>query len=200
MPMKGWARGDAVLSLALLQELDTLRRQNLEARETLARAEERANAVVPDAAGLDQSCPMSGLYKSSYRGSPIPWSATLSFGEMFALLAPALLEMPVDALVKTVLTKAILERQHVANYTASIDEQPFATFKLQLKALGLVELKYLRTTQGEMGLFWSLTASGMQAMLQLRVVRKGGRDDQHAGRIDEAQRARSAASPRGPVR
>ncbi|MFN0163711.1 MAG: hypothetical protein ACKVQQ_20965 [Burkholderiales bacterium] len=70
------------------------------------------------------------------------------------------------------LGKAILARQGTKAYSTTLEDQPFQTFKLQLQALGLIELRYTSTTKGGMALFWSLTARGNQSMLQLRVVRK----------------------------
>ena len=62
----------------------------------------------------------------------------------------------------------------------TLDDQDFQTVGVQLRSLGLVEIKYTKTTSGGMGLFWSFTAAGERLMVELRAVRTKtpGADDQ----------------------
>lgn len=56
--------------------------------------------------------------------------------------------------------------------TPTINDQIYQTIKIHLKAVGLIDVKYTKTTQGGMGLFWSLTKVGEMLMLNLRSVKK----------------------------
>ena len=109
-----------------------------------------------------------------YNGHRYSWNSSLSFGQMFALIAPHLIEHPNDGLVRSKLIHAVLKTQNKEPYGCDIEDQPFQTLKIQLQALGLVHLQYTSTIKGGMALFWSLTSKGEQVMTELRVVRKSG--------------------------
>jgi hypothetical protein len=53
----------------------------------------------------------------------------------------------------------------------SLNDQVFQTVKVQLMALGLVDVTYLPSTRGSMGLFWSLSPYGKAMLIQLRSVK-----------------------------
>jgi hypothetical protein len=55
--------------------------------------------------------------------------------------------------------------------TYSLNDQLFQTIKIQLQALGLVRIQWLRTTNNSMALFWSLTKAGKNLMVALRTVK-----------------------------
>lgn len=171
-PAAGWVRGSSAASSEVLEEINELRKKNAELQEALNAATPARSLFVPNLAGLDAQFTLSGTYKTSYDGQGFQWSSQLTFGQMFALIGPHLLEHPSDGLVQIKLGKAILNLQGKRTYSTTIDDQRFQTFKVQLQALGLIDFKYTETLKGSMALFWSLTAAGTQAMLQLLVVRK----------------------------
>lgn len=173
-PAIGWVRGGASASSEILEELNTVRKQNEELRALLAAANAVDEPRIADIAGLDELFLLNGKYCLAYDGQRYSWNSSLTFGQMFALIAPHLIEHPNDGLVKSKLVRAILKAQHKDPYDCEVDDQPYQTLKIQLKALGLVNLQYSSTTKGGMALFWSLTKKGEGAMTELRVVRKNG--------------------------
>jgi len=170
-PASGWVRGNAAASTEVLEEINELRKKNDELQAALSAATPASAPAVQNIAGLDAQFALSGTYKARYDGHESTWNAELTFGQIFALVAPHLIEHPSDGLVQIELGKAILGLQGKKPYSTKMEDQPFQTFKLQLQALGLIDLRYTSTIKGGMALFWSLTARGTQAMLQLRVVR-----------------------------
>lgn len=78
---------------------------------------------------------------------------------------------PNDATVKNQLEKALFEKCDSGNHSASLNDQIYQTIKIQLQALNLVSVQYLKTTGGGMGLFWSLTNLGNALMMSLRTVK-----------------------------
>ena len=53
-----------------------------------------------------------------------------------------------------------------------IIQEDYETIKIQLKAYGLIEIKYLKTTKDSMAWFWGLTPQGEREMMNSRVIRK----------------------------
>jgi len=173
-PAAGWVRGNAAASAEVLEEINELRKKNAELETALSSVIPVKEATIPNIAGLDVEFQLIGTYKARYDGQDYEWNSRLTFGQMFALIGPHLIEHPSDGLVQIELAKAILALQGKKPYSTKIEDQPFQTFKVQLQALGLIELRYTSTTKGGMALFWSLTSRGTQTMIQLRVVRKDG--------------------------
>jgi len=171
-PAAGWVRGNAAASAEVLEEINELRKKNAELAAALSSVIHVKDEIILDIAGLDTEFQLTGTYQTQYNGQRFDWSSRLTFGQMFALIGPHLIEHPSDGLVQIKLGEAILALQDKTTYSTMIKDQPFQTFKLQLQALGLIELRYTRTTEKGMALFWSLTPRGTQAMIQLRVVRK----------------------------
>ena len=52
-----------------------------------------------------------------------------------------------------------------------MDGEIFSTVKIQLLALGYIELKSLATKNNGMVLFWSITPLGKEALLQMRTIK-----------------------------
>jgi Domain of unknown function (DUF4062) len=171
-PASGWVRGGYAASSDVLEEINELRKKNAVLKDALSAATPARSPVLQNLAGLDAQFTLSGTYDTRFNGQDYQWSSQLTFGQMFALIAPYLIEHPSDGLVKKKLGEAILGLQGKKIHSSTIDDQPFQTFKVQLQALGLIDLSYTGTVKGSMALFWTLTAAGTQAMLQLRVVRR----------------------------
>ncbi len=173
-PASGWVRGNAAASTEVLEEINELRKKNADLQAALSSVAPTPSQTIQNIAGLDVSFGLSGTYQMRYDGQHFEWTSKLTFGEMFALIGPHLIEHPSDGLVQIELAKSILGIQGKKPYSTKIEDQPFQTFKIQLQALGLIDLRYTSTVKGGMALFWSLTSKGTQTMVQLRAVRKDG--------------------------
>lgn len=173
-PAEGWVRGNAAASTEVLEEINELRKKNAELQAALNSVAPSPAHAVQNIAGLDVIFGLSGTYRMRNDSQHFEWTSHLTFGEMFALIAPHLIENPNDGLVQIKLATSILGLQGKKPYSTNIEDQPFQTFKIQLQALGLIELSYTSTIKGGMALFWSLTKKGTQTMVQLRAVRMDG--------------------------
>lgn len=171
-PAIGWVRGNTSSSTELLQEVNALRKLNDDLRSQLQAKPVEAVSAIPDLAGQDTPFELRGTFKAAWDGSWQRWTAKLTFAQYFALLAPHLLQHPNDELVQVLLRKAILEHQGKTVYEATLDDLPYQTLKVQLKALGLISLTYSQTLKGGMAIFWELTPAGENSMLLLRTIRK----------------------------
>ena len=100
----------------------------------------------------------------------------LTWSELFAAIGPDILACPNDAIMHTHFDFRIHEVYRVKKQSAPdnwcINAQFYQTAKIQLKALGLINLEMLQTTDNSMALFWALTPSGESTLLQLRTLKK----------------------------
>jgi hypothetical protein len=171
-PAVGWVRADKVASVDLLTEINDLRKQNAQLRA--ASAEFRP--AIENLAGVQDTTELYGTYRSNMYGgsSKSGWKVKMSWGEIFGTVSPYMVTLPADETVKSILTSAAFLRSGNSGYGNSpvLDDQIFRTIALQLQALGLVSLRYVETTLGGMGLFWSITPSGERLMMELRTVKK----------------------------
>jgi hypothetical protein len=171
-PAIGWVRTDQVANVEILNEVNDLRKRNQELENLISQI--RTQSVPPpvnNLAGLTDNVKIFGDYRWA-QDKKSNWEYTLSWGDLFALIAPYLLENPNDTQVKNILEKSVFEKTGNSSYHITINDQNYQTVKVQLVALGLVNVNYLQTTQGGMALFWSLTPNGKEILFQFRTVKK----------------------------
>jgi hypothetical protein len=101
-----------------------------------------------------------------------PYQTT--WGKLFSLISPKLLETPNDGFMKLFVPRVLLEASgKVRDFEkASMPDHDFDSTKVHLMALGLVETTYTKTVSGSMALFWVLTDKGRSLMLELRSAKK----------------------------
>jgi two-component SAPR family response regulator len=130
---------------------------------------------IPDLASLDEKITTFGEYSSfdqfSRNTKHYNWRLEITWRDLFALISPYLLDHPNDTLVKSQLASALFDKTDKGSHSARLDDQIYQTIKIQLQALGLIKVQYLKTTGGGMGLFWSLTQPGYGLMMSLRTVK-----------------------------
>jgi hypothetical protein len=171
-PAIGWIRGSATDSSALLAEINDLRKENSDLRSKLAALSTQSRPRIENIADLNDTILVHCEYKPGHQQTWRDWSKRLSWGKIFGLIAPYLLEHPSDALVQRTLRRVILNDAGIEFFDSKINDHDFQTIKIQLKSYGLVELVYSSTTKGGTALFWNLTKMGEEVMLQLRSIRK----------------------------
>jgi len=100
------------------------------------------------------------------------WECKTTWKELFALISPYLLESPHDGTVRGILNSSFYAQTRQSGTNASMDNQLFQTIKIQLMALGLIDIQYLKTVATGMALFWLLTSKGRSMMMELRTVKR----------------------------
>lgn len=105
----------------------------------------------------------------AYSGSP-RWRRTTTWAELFARLAPTLMQSQNEATVSLKIGELFDPKARMGNLSL-VDQQCFETIKIQLIAHGLISVTEHPTTAGGTALFWRLTELGSQTMLELRAVR-----------------------------
>lgn len=173
-PAVGWVRGGNVASETLLLEINELRKKNSELQESIKSLSETENTEIANIAHIDSLETFHGTYYyKSYRGQTTQTSFehTISWKNLFSLIAPYLVEHPSDTAVKIQMSESLLELAGKDGTTVRINDQEFKTATIQLTAYGLIQTRYSKTTKGGMALFWSLTNRGQRLMVESRIVR-----------------------------
>jgi len=168
-PAVGWVRANKAASEDVLSEINELRKRNDAMKAKIDEFSLRPKVLVEDLAGMDEVLEARGT--RFFSGSRYPWKTRATWTQIFGLVAPYLARFPNDPSVKKVLAEALFELSGMGGQSPDLDDQLFKTISVQLKALGLINIEYIKTTSGGMGWFWSLTRAGEQLMFQLRTVR-----------------------------
>jgi hypothetical protein len=148
----------------LLAEMNGLRKSRDQLQKELDKRNAFAAPDLHDLAGLDDEITIHATEVRVYEANA-HHERKITWRELFGLLAPHLLARPNDQVAHDSLSRALFQG-------GSVDDQDYQTVKIDLSALELVTVDYLRTTQGSYGLFWSLTAKGQALMMETRAVRK----------------------------
>ncbi len=171
-PAVGWVRANHVANESILQEINELRKENFELQKNLKDTDKKQELRIDDIAKIDSKFTIHGSYFVRAYDRKFNFTSTLSWRELFALIAPYLMEQLNDASVKERLASALLEREGKSGSYISVNDQEFKTVAIQLKAYGLVKIEHLATTKGGMALFWSLTSEGERLMIESRIIRQ----------------------------
>lgn len=170
-PAIGWVRSNLVGSSELLNEINDLRKENNLLKEKIDSKPNEEIDKNEHPQILDESITVFGTFRYSKTSDKKNWEITLTWNELFAIISPYLLEFPHDHSVKELIKNNLTKRTSYNIYSSDIDDQIFQTIKIQFSSLGLIEVKYLKTTNNSMGLFWSLTKQGNKLMYDLRTIK-----------------------------
>ena len=170
-PAVGWIRADRASNETVLSEINNVRRENAALVERLREFEAAKSFTPENLAGLEEKMTING--ERFYGGDTRAWKITVKWEEIFAYVSPYLIKPTADAAVKHILLLALRELRGLAGSNFSLSDQDFQTISVQLKALGLVNIRYAQTVKGDMALFWSLTSRGEKLMYELRTQKKG---------------------------
>ena len=171
-PAIGWMRANKTTNEQLFSEINDLQKENKNLKEKVVAKE--LTPSIANLAGLDAEFEIHGTYEERGYGNSYykkSWQWNLTWNEIFGFIAPSLLGHPNDKTVELHLERLAKQKLGLGGQSYSINTEDFETIKLQLKAQGLVEIKYSKTVQGGMALFWFMTSAGERLMMQLRTVK-----------------------------
>ncbi len=165
-PAIGWVRANLQTNAESLQEMNDLRKELAELKQHQSLLE-KSPTTIEDIASFDETVTLKGKY-SSYHF----WEITLSWKELFSLISPFFLEYKNDDQAESTIAH-ILAKQAKGGTPMfpTIDSQNFQTIKIQMMALGLMNISNKKLVNGGQRLCWILTEKGCRYMKDLRVVR-----------------------------
>lgn len=168
-PAIGWVRANRSSSEDVLTELNEVRKENAALQSKLAELKTEPLSVPDGLAGLDESIKLHG---SCYIGGrKTSWSVEATWYQIFAYISPYLVKHPNSGVVKSTLATALHKQSDRGGSSVNLDDQDFQTVSVQLTALGLVKMRYSKSTGGGMGLFWTITPKGERLMIELRAIK-----------------------------
>ncbi|MEO6118528.1 MAG: DUF4062 domain-containing protein, partial [Methylotenera sp.] len=147
--LHGWIRSESVPELSpLIDQLTNLTSENSELKKQL----KNIPIIEPDAAvalaDLEDKINIEIKLRPSYRDSSYPTVFTLSWEEIFGLIAPKLLSGQSDSYMKTYIGSQIMAFNSRSCYEQHLKEHDFQTIKIQFIALRLIDVQYSSTTEG----------------------------------------------------
>jgi Domain of unknown function (DUF4062) len=186
-PGVGWVKANQLANTEALTDLNELRKRNEELESHAAELKTQVGELQtqitepspadPDLAGLDDSYELSGSHTDRHYGES-DWNFEVTWGELFAAIAPHILAVPNDIRMENNFDSsiralyAIKIRNAEGYYNWSLLSRHYQTVKIQLIALKLITVEIMGTTDGSQLLFWSLTPKGKAFMFRLRTVKK----------------------------
>ena len=165
-PRIGWIRADRASNEDTLNEINTVRKENEKLKALLQDYEGKVKYDIKDLASLNEEYNVTGTYYDSYANLK-KWSKILSWGTIFEIIAPFMLEKQIQE--NTTVHKTFTES--LINTSGLLDDQVLQTIKIQLVALNLIKVENLLTPKGKKELFWSLTPKGEALMFEKRTIR-----------------------------
>lgn len=169
-PAIGWVRSNSIGDSSHLIELNDLRKENIKLKEDIQKfslQDDKSKLVDTEKlAGFDDVFQVKG------KGSSGSWEISLTWGEIFYIISPFLMEAPTDNKVNGYFGQLLSERVGKNGFGNFVETETYQTIKVHLSSLGLVNIKLSKTTQGGSALFWLLTEKGRAQMLKVRSVKK----------------------------
>lgn len=170
-PAVGWVRGGEGSNQQLLLEINELRKANnsLEAKVLSYEQKGRDAYDIPDLAGFDDIFRLHGHY--DFGEGLRTWSCDFTWGEIFSMISPYIISPCHQGNVYEVLKVAAGSKLENTAYLFALDDQLFQTIAIQMRVLGLVDIKPDAAGNGGGSPLWELTPKGERIMVDLRAVR-----------------------------
>lgn len=99
------------------------------------------------------------------------WSVSMKWKDIFHAISPYLTRYYAESNVSSIIAQRAQQVSDKGGTSAKVSSQDLKTIGVQLKAYGLIKIEYLKTTDGSMNIFWSLTESGETEMLKTRTIK-----------------------------
>jgi len=168
----GWVRSTDLASVEpLIREISSLQAERDKLHAQLV-ARPQPDLAGRPLAGLDEAISVRVKYRSDSGDDTA--TATLTWGEIFGLIAPKLHEFPADSTVASIVGEYAAGKSgsYLGRNPRSFEVNPYVwgTIRTQFEALGLVTFEYAQSISKTMHLYWHATEAGKRIGAQLRAV------------------------------
>jgi hypothetical protein len=186
-PAIGWVRADELPDKNAALELLKLRQRVDELQAELARSRTTAPKGTEDLAQGDElhtfKYSFSSRNISTHTTSSWTGSFQATWNEIFAILAPLMINEASDDTLKNVLNafagdsnrnhlakKKDLRECNLSNFI--LNHENFQTIKVQIRALGLITKSEKMRSVKDVDTYWTLTPYGDEVMTRLRAIKR----------------------------
>ncbi|GAB6190754.1 DUF4062 domain-containing protein [Desulfocastanea catecholica] len=175
-PAVGWVRADQGNSTELLHQLNQLRNREEELQKELKKFQALAsNTNDSNYSSGDEEFEVYGKCQIEYRDSRRKWARKSNWNEIISVIGPHLFQYQNENFVSTKLATELLKLNNNdadEYYSNEVDDGILQTIKIQLMALGIIQIEPLQTKGGDMALFWQITEKGKKAVVEIRSIKK----------------------------
>lgn len=174
-PAVGWVRADAVSNTELLEQLNEFRQQNDALKKELELRPHTYTVKGENLMDVDESIEIKGLHQYRSDERKKAWNTDITWNRILAYLGPHMImhlneEHANSQLAKSVLKSMGINADHYYSY--KVEDEIFQTIKIQMMALGWIDVITLMTVGKIPALFWILTELGKQHMIDIRSLKK----------------------------
>jgi len=188
-PGVGWVRASAVTSSEATAEILQLRKQIDDLNSQLLSARTSAPAGSSELAQGDDIFTFSLSFRAVdqyHTGQTVPWEFDASWNDIFARIAPLMIQEATDQTLASnldnyaqeCLIPELAEEPDFAGHTFarfSIANDDFQTVKVQLIALGLIKKVERAKSVKDTDQYWTLSPYGETVMTRLRAIRSAAK-------------------------
>lgn len=169
-PAIGWVRANLQSNTESLQEINTLRKEIEKLQYENKLAVQKLNKKVQNIADLDETILIEGNVLEKQRHGDYTnvdsWEATYTWSEIFVAIAPSFLRYITDAYARDLIGDILFKlHSNETYYYGELTEYSFNTIKIQLMALGLMDISERNDV------CWKLSEKGIQMMLELGSIK-----------------------------
>jgi Domain of unknown function (DUF4062) len=175
-PAVGWVRGDAVPDESTAETINKLREENETLREQIEGIRNQPPKGADFLAQGAETIVIGYVQKQTidHAQTLIRPSITMTWDEVFSVIAPSMISEASEYNVRQVLRDGIIRREKLnvaSEYDVVIESGDYHTIMVQLRALGLIKPSEARRSVKDRGTaFWSLTEYGNDYMNRLLVI------------------------------
>ncbi|MDO9532755.1 MAG: DUF4062 domain-containing protein [Deltaproteobacteria bacterium] len=171
-PAIGWVRANSVANVELLQQVNQLQQRNDQLTAELSTYKSKYVIDTSILAKGDQIIKLNGIYKIKNFKTIRNWTYEISWSFILSILGPHLLTWQHEAwAINNMLAKATVRANGINVediQSCEITEELFQTVKIQLMALGLIDVQ--PSAEGT-ALFWRLTEAGKAELLKTASIK-----------------------------
>lgn len=174
-PQLGWTRGSSHDATELLSQINDLRvdKEKLQKEIMNLKATIKASsAKIENLASGSDSYNINGkkFQNSKYGSSYTSYEADLTWDEIFSSVGPYLVSNKTYSSFKDDLKNGINSAHN--KFFSSLNDDCIQTIKVQLNALGLIDVKVRQAVKGGLIEFIGLTQKGKDYLLQIKAITK----------------------------
>jgi hypothetical protein len=181
-PAIGWVRGNAVPDEGTARTINKLREENEVLRTQVEGIRKEPPKGAESLAQGKETVAISYSHKQTidHRQTVARQSTTMTWDEVFSVIAPSMISEAADYNVRQVLRDGIIKREKLnvaSEYDVAIESGDYHKIMVQLRALGLIRPSEERRSVKDRGTtFWSLTEYGDDYMNRLLAISSSGQD------------------------